>query len=258
MALLADAGHNLGDVAGLLLSLVGFRVSQVVANKAFTYGYRKATVLAALFNAVFLLVAVGAIGYEAILRLWHPAPIPGGTVIWVGALGIVINGASALLFFRRKDADLNVRGAFLHLLTDALVSLGVVVSGFVILQTDGWWIDSAVSLVISAVILWGTVGMFRDSLRLALDGVPPGVDVAQIQASVRALPGVVDFHHIHVWAMSTTRNALTAHLVVSSNPIWTDVEALKAEVRHTLLHENIHHSTLEVHAQPDPCPEADC
>lgn len=245
MALLADAGHNLSDVAGLLLSLLAFRLARVKASNTFTYGLRKSTVLASLINAVLLLLAVGAILVESVQRFRQPEPVPGGLVAWVAALGIVINAASAGLFFRDRNHDLNIRGAYLHLLADALVSVGVVASGLLIGYTGWFWLDPAMGLVVAVVILLGTWRLLTDSLRLTLDGVPAGISLPDVQRAIGNVPGVAGVHHIHVWAMSTTETALTAHLHLIPDLSAAQIAALKHEVRHQLEHLGIQHATLE-------------
>ncbi|MEZ0540963.1 cation diffusion facilitator family transporter [Fibrella arboris] len=246
LALVADAGHNLSDVAGLLLSLLAFRLAKVKSNQRFTYGLRKSTVLASLVNAVLLLLAVGGILLESVQRFRHPEPVAGGIVAWVAGVGIVVNAASALLFFRNKEHDLNMKGAYLHLLADALVSVGVVVSGLVIGYTGWFWLDPAMGIVVAIVILSGTWSLLSDSLRLTLDGVPVGIDLADVQRMVGAVPGVLAVDHVHIWAMSTTENALTAHLTVRPDLTNNQVVMVKKEVRHKLEHLGIEHATLEV------------
>ncbi|MBO0936523.1 cation transporter [Fibrella sp. HMF5335] len=246
LALMADAGHNLSDVAGLLLSLLAFRLAKVKSSRTFTYGYRKSTVLASLANAVLLLVAVGGILLESVQRFRQPEPVAGGIVAWVAALGIVINAASALLFFRQKDHDLNMRGAYLHLLSDALVSVGVVVSGVVIGYTNWFWLDPVMGLIVAVVILVGTWRLLTDSLRLSLDGVPTNIDLADVQADIAAVAGVERVHHVHIWAMSTTENALTAHLVLQPGLTNDQITAIRKTVRHELEHQGITHATLEI------------
>lgn len=213
MALLADAGHNLSDVFGLLMAWGAVAAGKRAASKRFTYGWRKSSVLAALFNAVFLLVAVGAIGIEAVRRFGEPQPVASNTVMIVAALGILINGATALLFARGRAGDINIRGAYLHMASDAAVSAGVVVSGFIIARTGWAWLDPATSLAIVAVIVIGTWGLLRDSVTMALDAVPPSIDPAAVEQALGGLPGVAQVHHMHIWPMSTTESALTAHLV---------------------------------------------
>lgn len=245
LALIADAGHNLSDVAGLLLSLLAFRLARVRNTRNFTYGYRKSTVLASLINAVILLVTIGAILWESVQRFRHPEPVAGGPVAWIAGLGIVVNTVSALLFFRNKDHDLNVRGAYLHLAADALVSLGVVVAGIIISYTGWVWLDPAIGLVVAAVILASTWRLLSDSVRLSLDGVPTGISLTDVMNDLNKVTGVSDVHHVHVWAMSTTENAITAHLVLKPGLSDADETAIKADVRHRLLHLGIGHATLE-------------
>lgn len=245
LALVADAGHNLSDVASLLLSLLAFRLARVRQTPNFTYGYRKSTVLASLTNAVVLLITIGAIMWESTQRFPHPEPVAGGAVAWVAGLGILVNSASALLFFRNKDHDLNARGAYLHLATDALVSLGVVAAGIVISYTGWRWLDPVIGILVAIIIMGSTWRLLTDSLRLTLDGVPAGIDLAAVLTDLRAVAGVQDVHHVHVWAMSTTENALTAHLVLTSNLTEAQVTALKHDARHRLEHRNISHATLE-------------
>lgn len=254
VALIADAGHNLSDVAGLLLSLLAFRLARVRQTPTFTYGYRKSTVLASLTNAVILLVTIGAILWESVQRFRHPEPIAGGSVAWVAGLGIVINSVSALLFFRDKDHDLNVRGAYLHLVADALVSLAVVVAGIVISYTSWFWLDPIIGVVVASVILGSTWRLLSESLRLSLDGIPAGIDLDSVLTDLKAVAGIRDVHHVHIWAMSTTENALTAHLVLAPGLTDTNIVALKADVRHRLEHHSIRHATLET----EVVAEVDC
>ncbi len=213
LALLADAGHNLSDVFGLLLAWGASYLAARPPTARRTYGLRRSSILAALLNAVLLLVAVGGIAWEAVRRFGHPEPVAGGAVVGVALAGVVVNSATALLFFRGREHDLNVRGAFLHMAADALVSVGVVAAGLVIRFTGWAWVDPATSLAVVAVIAAGTWGLFRESLDLALDAVPEGIDPAAVESYLAGLPGVAAVHHLHVWAMSTTEVALTAHLV---------------------------------------------
>jgi cobalt-zinc-cadmium efflux system protein len=258
LSLLSDAGHNLADVASLAMSLIAFRLLKVKPTEKYTYGYKKTTILVALLNGSILLVSLGAIGYEAIHRLIAPEPLPGKTISIVAAIGIVINALTALLFLRGKDNDLNIRGAFLHLLSDAIVSAGLVVGGLLIFYTNLFWIDAVLSLIVAIVILFSTWGLLKDSLRLSLDGVPEGIELPKIRAIISRMKDVKDFHHIHIWAISTTENALTAHLVVSRNSDMAAVEALKHQIKHELLHQNIQHATLEVEMEDAPCEGSDC
>ncbi len=213
LALVADAGHNLSDVLGLLLAWGASALARTAPTQRRTYGLRGSSILAALFNAIFLLVSVGAIAWEAIRRFNQPAEVGGNIVISVALVGIAINTATALMFMSGRKGDLNIRGAFLHMMADAAVSAGVVVAGFAILWTGFHWIDPVVSLAIAAVIVVGTWGLLRDSINLSLDAVPAGIDPTAVEQYLRELPGVVRVHDLHIWAMSTTESALTAHLV---------------------------------------------
>lgn len=245
MALLTDAGHNLSDVASLVVSLVAFWLARRRSNAVYTYGYKKTTVLAALVNAVVLLVAVGILGYESFTRLFHPEEVEGGVIAWVAAAGIIINSVSALLFFRQKH-ELNSRAAYLHLLADALVSLGVVIAGIVISYTKLYWLDPAIGLAIMAVILISTWGLLRDSFKMTIDAVPAGIELEAIKNVIANVPHVNHVHHVHVWSISTTENALTAHVVLDEKLSFDDKLKVVAEIKHELEHHNIHHSTIEI------------
>jgi cobalt-zinc-cadmium efflux system protein len=258
LSLLSDAGHNLADVASLAMSLIAIRLLKVKPTEKYTYGYKKTTILVALLNAAILLLSLGAIGYEAVQRLMDPQPLPGKTISIVAAIGIAINALTALLFLRGKDNDLNIRSAFLHLLSDAIVSAALVVGGFIIFFTHLFWIDAALSLLVAIVILFSTWQLLRDSLRLSLDGVPEGIEIPKIKDTIAGMTGVKDFHHIHIWAISTTENALTAHLVVDPDCTMEYVEQLKHRIKHELLHQNIQHATLEIEMEDSPCDEPDC
>jgi len=255
LSLLSDAGHNLADVASLAMALIAIRLLKIKPTENYTYGYKKTTILVALLNAAILLISLGAIGYEAVHRLMTPEPLPGKTIAIVAAIGIVINAVTALLFMRNRENDLNVRGAFLHLLSDAIVSAALVIGGIVIAFTHLYWIDSVLSLLVAVVILFSTWQLLRDSLRLTLDGVPLGIEIKKIRDTIARVPGVKDFHHIHVWAISTTENALTAHLCVDRDASMEFIEKLKHTIKHELLHQNIQHATLEIEMENSPCDE---
>lgn len=214
MALLADAGHNLSDVAGLLIAWGAASLAKRGPTRHYTYGFRRSSILAALFNALFLLVAMGAIGFEAIQRFADPQPISSGIVMLVAGVGIVINTATAMLFASGRKGDINIRGAYLHMAADAAVSAGVVVAGFAIAKTGWLWLDPLTSLAIVAVIFFGTWGLLRDSVGLSLDRVPAGIAPAEVEESLASLPGVSRVHDLHIWGMSTTEVALTCHLVM--------------------------------------------
>ena len=213
LALLADAGHNLSDVAGLLLAWAAFGAARIKPNRRHTYGWRRASILASFVNATVLLVAMGSLLWEAAHRLQMPASVDGLTVIWVASIGVIINSVTAWLFMKGSQHDLNIRGAFLHMAADALVSVGVVMAGLLTLWRGWLWIDPVVSILIALIIIAGTWSLFRRSLHLLFDGVPEGIHLDQIEDSLLALPGVLAVHDLHVWAMSTEENALTAHLV---------------------------------------------
>jgi cobalt-zinc-cadmium efflux system protein len=253
MALLSDAGHNLSDVASLVLSLIAFRLAKVKPTDSFTYGYKKTTILAALTNAVILFITIGVLGYESINRIFHPQPIEGGLVAIVAGIGIVINFGSAMFFFKNKEHDLNTKGAYLHLLTDALVSLGVVIAGLVIRYTNWYWLDGAVSVLILVVILIGTWSLLTNSLRMSLDAVPANVEVASIEQVILKVKGVESMHHMHIWSMSTTENALTAHLLLDDKLSFDEKMKVVHKVKHELLHNNIQHATIELESAILPC-----
>ncbi len=213
LALIADAGHNLSDVLGLLLAWAAASLAKRLPTDRYTYGMKRTPILASLANAMLLLIASGAIVWEAVQRFRDPAPVAEMTVIWVALIGIVINGATALGFMAGRKGDLNIRGAFLHMVADAVVSLGVVLSALAVLYTGWQWIDPLVSIVIAVVIVIGTWSLLKDSINLALDAVPSNIDRPAIETYLKALPGVSEIHDLHIWAMSTTEVALTVHLV---------------------------------------------
>jgi cobalt-zinc-cadmium efflux system protein len=250
IALVADAAHNFGDVLGLVLAGVATLLAQRAPSARRTYGMRRTTILAALANAIVLLVGVGAVAWEAIGRLRTPAAIDGRTVMIVATVGIVINAGSAALFARRRHTDVNLRAAYMHLVADAAVSAGVVAAGLVLLLTGWSWVDPLVSLLVSATILIGTWSILRESLNLALDAVPPGIDPEAVRAHLEGIAGVVEVHDLHIWAMSTTETALTAHLVMQTASCHP---ALLREVGNELEKRfAIHHSTLQVEPPDAP------
>ena len=250
LALLSDAGHNLSDVVSLVLALLAFRLAKVKANERDTYGYKKSTILVSLLNAVILLVAVGAIVIESIHKLSNPAVVPGGAIAWVAGVGVLITAFPAFLFMKDKEKDLNVKGAYLHMAADALVSVGVLVAGIVISRTGWYIIDPIIGLIVAVVILISTWNLLHDSLRLTLDGVPTSIDSQKVVKAIRALPGVDDVHHIHIWAISTTENALTAHIVLKQPEGMQEVKHL---IRHRLEDFGIGHATLEFEVPGEHC-----
>lgn len=258
LALLSDAGHNFSDVIALVLALVAFKLLAIAPNENYTYGYRRTTILAALINAIILLVAVGMILWESIDRWFNPVVIDGTTTAMIATVGIVINGLTAWLFVKDKDKDLNIKGAYLHMLADTLVSVGVVISGLLISFTDWYVIDTIMSWVIVATIMLSTWSLLKDSIRLSLDGVPKGIDLADIRQKILKTQQVVAVHHIHIWALSTTENAMTAHLVVDANCSFKDASRVKKDVKHLLEHENIRHATLELEQDGEKCSSVDC
>ena len=255
LSLLSDAGHNLSDVFSLLLVLVAFHLAKIHSNEHYTYGYKKSTVLISLLNAVILLVAVGAIIIESIHKFSEPSPVNGAAISWTAAVGIVVNGVTTLLLMRGQKNDLNVRGAFLHMAADTLVSVGVVISGIVITLTGWVIIDPIISLVIAAVILGSTWKLLTDSLRLSLDGMPENIQINEVRALLTSNEHVLDAHHIHVWAISTTENALTAHITVDSLDSWADTVRLLKE---KLAAYGITHATLQPETPDMPCGEHEC
>jgi cobalt-zinc-cadmium efflux system protein len=255
LALLADAGHNLADVLGLLLAWAAVVIARRPATARRTYGLRKATILASLANAGLLLAGVGAVAWEAVMRLENPQPVATGWMAGVAAVGVVINTATALMFMRGRKDDLNLRGVYLHMAADAAVSAGVVVAALAIFLTGWMWLDPVVTMIVLAVIVAGTWGLLRDSLDLALDAAPRGIDPARVRQALSDLPGVANVHHVHISAMSTTETALTAHLVApAADPALLRVatETLKNQF-------GIGHVTLQIEAEAagcdGPCPE---
>src|SRR6476660_95829 len=250
LALISDAVHNLSDVIALLLAWAAAWLAQKRPTQRYTYGYRRASILAALFNGGLVLVAVGGIVVEAVNRLAEPAPVAGWTVVMVAALGILVNGGTALLFMRGRHGDLNISGAYLHMVADAGVSFGVVVAAVVIMLTGWLWLDPAISLVIAAVVFWSGWGLARDSVDLALDGVPRGIELAEVREYLGGLEGVSEVHDLHVWAMSTNETALTAHLVRPGGSDDAFLHYVCAELSHRF---RIHHATLQVEINGDIC-----
>ncbi|ATA90021.1 cation diffusion facilitator family transporter [Capnocytophaga stomatis] len=258
LALISDASHNLSDVASLVISLVGLKLTQKAATYSFTYGYKKASILASLINAVLLVYIAVKIIVEAIERFEAPPEMTGNMIIITATIGVIINALSAFLFYKGQKQDINVKGAFLHLLVDALVSVGVIVSGVIIYFT-GWDIaDVLTSLVVAVVILISTWNLLAESVKLILDGVPHSIKVDKIKQIIEQHPRVCSVHHIHIWALSSQENALTAHLVVEDNSTFEEIDQLKKEIKHTLQHEHIQHSTFEIELSKMKCKCGDC
>ena len=248
VALLADAGHNMSDVLGLAVAWSAALLAKRAPTQRFTYGLGGTSILAALFNAAFLLVIIGGLSWEAIGRFWDPQPVAGKTVMIVAGVGIVINGVCAWLFASGRKGDLNIRGAFTHMAADALVSAGVVVAGLVIVLTGWHWLDPAVSLIINAIIIWGTWDLLRDSVTMSLGAVPSGLESQQVGAFLSTTAGVQEIHDLHIWSMSTTETALTAHLVMpGGHPGDSFLVDLCEKLKERF---GIGHATLQVETDP--------
>ena len=248
----ADAGHNLGDVSGLLISLAAFLLARKRHCQNYTYGFRKSTIWASLLNAAILLVAVGVIMTECIRKFLSPAEVGGWPIIITAGIGVVINGLTAFLFLREKEHDLNVKGAYLHMLADTLVSVGVVLSGVLILWTGWNIVDPLIGLVIAVVILFSTWGLLKESVRLAMDGVPEGIQVDVIREHLQEDPNVKAIHHLHIWPISTTENALTAHVVLND---LQQLDATGVRLHEELAEHGISHATLEFESPAAHCPD---
>jgi len=250
LGLLSDAGHNLSDVFSLVLALIAFRLAASHSTEKFTYGYKKGSILISLLNAVILLVAVGAIIVESIHKLRNPVAIDGGAVAWTAGVGIVINGLTAWLLMRHQKNDINTRGAFLHMAADTLVSVGVVISGIIISLTGWTFVDPIIGIVIAVVILISTWQLLAESIRMSMDAVPEGIHPDEIRKQMESTEGVRSVHHLHIWPISTTETALTAHLVIAPE---SDAEAIVHDVKHALREAGIHHATLETEHEGHPC-----
>ena len=254
LSLLSDAGHNLSDVFSLVLVVVGLHLVQVHSNEHYTYGYKKSTILISLANALLLLVAVGVIIGESVHKLREPSAIDGVVISWTAGVGILINGLTTVLLMRGQKADINIRGAFLHMAADTLVSIGVVISGIVIKHTGWFIIDPIISIVIAVVIFISTWELLRDSMRLALDGVPEGIELDEVARLMQESEHVTDVHHLHIWAMSTTENALTAHVVVDDE---REAFTVRKTLKEALREHGITHVTIEIENANDCC-DKDC
>lgn len=255
IGLLSDAGHNLSDVFSLLLAMIAFKLSSSHATKRFTYGYKKGSILISLLNAIILLVAVGAIIVESINKISNPMPVNGSLVMWTAAVGIVINGVTAIMLSKQQKHDINTRGAFLHMLADTLVSVGVVISGVVITYTGWNIVDPIVGLVIAGVILVSTWSLLSESLRMCVDAVPEGIEVDKIVHKIEETPHVVNVHHVHIWPISTTETALTAHVVIDDINL---IEHLTDQIKDMLDGLGIHHSTIEIETHSSHCHHEQC
>ena len=255
LGLLSDAGHNLSDVFSLMLAMIAFRLSSSKSTRKFTYGFRKSSVLISLLNAIILLGAVGAIILESVRKFSSPAEINGAAVSWTAGIGIIVNGFTAWLLMKQQKHDINTRGAFLHMAADTLVSVGVVISGIAISLTGFSVIDPIVSLAIAAIILVSTWKLLSESLRMSIDAVPEQIDLGRIEAEMTSEPGVKDVHHLHVWPISTTETALTAHVVIEDLDM---MEQVKESLKHRLNGLGISHTTLEIETSASHCHEHTC
>jgi cobalt-zinc-cadmium efflux system protein len=257
MGLLADAGHNLSDVLGLLLAWGAAYLATRKSSDAYSFGFRRTTILAALINAVVLVLAAGFIAFESIQKLFNPTAIAAVPVMIVATIGIFVNAGTALLFMKGSKNDLNMRGAYLHLAYDALISVGVVVAAIIIYFTDWHWVDPVAGLLIVAVIVAGTWGLLRDSVNLIIDAVPSDIDMPEVREYLLSIDGVTEVHDLHIWGMSTRENCLTAHLVMPDNTLWDSEESYAAIGQHMEAEFSIHHVTLQVEKDPD-CTNTDC
>lgn len=255
IGLLSDAGHNLSDVFSLLLAMIALKLASSHATKRYTYGRRKASVLISLLNAIILLVAVGAIMVESVQKFFNPGEVSGDLIIWTAAVGIVINGLTAWALSRQQQHDINTRGAFLHMMADTLVSVGVVVSGIVIKYTGWTVVDPIIGLVIAVVILVSTWELLSESLRMSTDAVPEGYDADDIRDRISSVEGVLNVHHLHIWAISTTETALTCHVVIPEAEM---LEEVTDRVKELLDSIGIHHSTLELETKSSHCHDQSC
>lgn len=255
MGLLSDAGHNLSDIFSLIVALVAFKVAKNKPTARFTYGFRRATVNASVVNAIILYVAVILILIESIRKLLHPSEVDGDIVAWVAGVGVLINGITAWLFMKDSHSDLNVRGAFLHMAADALVSVGVVISGIVIMCTGWTLIDPIVGIIIALLIAYGSYGMLRECICLAFDGVPHGVDSTKVMTAISGVDGVISVHHLHIWALSTTEVAMTVHVIVNDA---ASVDRIICDVRHLVAGMGIAHATIEAETSEIGCNSCSC
>ena len=255
VGLLSDAGHNLSDVFSLVLVLVAFRMSKAASTPQFTYGYKKATILISLINALILLVAVGAIIIESIYKLKNPQPISGTAISWTAGAGILINGLTTWLLMGGSKQDINVKGAYLHMLMDTLVSVGVVVSGIIISYTEWVWIDPVIGIVLAIIIMFSTYNPLKESLLMTLDAVPSSVDKEHIIEDLRNYNKIESWHHLHIWAISTTDFAATIHIVIKD---LNDMENVKTEVREIFHKSGVHHCTIETETAGTECQAYSC
>ncbi len=252
MGLLSDAGHNLSDVFALILSMVAFKLMSKKPDERHTYGYRKFSIQASLLNALLLFAAVGVILFESIDKLVHPTPVDGDAIAWVAGAGVIVNGITAWLFLKDKEKDLNVKGAFLHMLADTLVSVGVVIAGIIIHFTDWYFIDPIIGIGIAILIGWSTWSLLAESFRLSIDSVPSSIDMKALEKELQSVEGVESIHHLHVWALSTTENAMTVHAVIANPEL---LDSVTSGLREVASKAGISHSTIEAETPSSLCPD---
>ena len=251
-SLLSDAAHNVGDISGLLLAFLAFRLQKIKPTKLFSYGFKKGSIVTSFINSILLAFAIGAIAWEGVHKIMNPTPLNGTVVMWVALMGVAINFISALFFKKNQKADLNIKAAYWHLMMDALVSLGVVASGIIIHFTNWYALDGVTAIVIAVVVLFSTWRLFRDSAIAILDGVPASVDTDEIKEHLMEIKGVTNIHHVHVWGISTNENALTAHIEIEDT---NRLSEIKKELKAELEEHNIKHSTLEFEIATENCNE---
>jgi cobalt-zinc-cadmium efflux system protein len=258
LALTADAGHNLSDVAGLLVAWGAIWLTSKKPTSRYTFGLRKSSILSALFNALLLMIAIGIIIWEALHRLWNPSLVDHKTMIIVASIGIFINSITALLFFKGKDEDINISGAYLHMAADALISLGVVISGVIISYTSWYWLDPLVSIIISFVIIYGTWDLLKNSMHLSMDAVPQNIDPSAVRKYLESIDDVIDVHDLHIWAMSSTETALSAHLTIKKNSLEnnqmleiTNHLKNKFKILHSTIQTELYDENFQCHLKPE-------
>ena len=250
MGLLSDAGHNLSDVFALILSMVAFKLMSRKPDSRHTYGYRKFSIQASLLNAILLFVAVGIILAESVDKLIHETPVDGDAIAWVAGAGVIVNGITTWLFLKDKEKDLNVKGAYMHMLADTMVSVGVVVAGIIIRFTGWYFIDPIIGICIALLIGWSTRGLLVESFRLSIDSVPESIDMDELEKDLADVTGVISLHHMHVWALSTTQNAMTVHAVIDSPE---NLDEIISRMKEVAAHNGINHSTIEAETKTCHC-----
>ncbi|AYV55713.1 cation diffusion facilitator family transporter [Leptospira kmetyi] len=258
LALISDAGHNLMDVSSLLLAWIAVKLQDRGPSPGFTYGWKKSTILVSLLNSILIFGTVLFIAHESIEKLARPTPVQGGTIAIVALIGVIVNFSSSLLFFKSKDDDLNMKGAYLHLLADGLVSVGVIVSGLLIQWLGYVWIDPIVGILVAFVIIYGNIPLFKQSLRLSLDSTPDAIQSETVEKELKSIEGVLNIHHVHIWSLSTTENALTAHLVLKNDLSSERQRVIKSKAREILKGLRIAHVTLETEEERENCGQKDC